>query len=324
MILVKILKYIFVGIFTYISVFFSIYIISGFLLISGITPEIKLINHYQRNFYLWGGLRDIWQSHKECVEFDQDLIFIPKENTCKFINFEFETSLTFDKFGRYSDHPVSNGNGIAVLGDSHAMGWGVNDDETFSAILEKKIDRPVYNLGVSGYGTIKKIIRLQKSDVVDLVDTVIIQYTYNDWGENNSYKKNTLDEAREKFNVVSESDPISFLKKLRKSFRYSLTIPIDLITKKNQIMDFDHHKKKLYEVIKKFPFLNEKRIILFYSNGYNMQFGNFPTNRESSVIKNLYFADLDLSEKHFFKIDGHLNKFGHKVTAEKLHKSLTE
>ena len=103
----------------------------------------------------------------------------------------------------------------------------------------------------------KKIFRLQKSDVDDLVDTVIIQYTYNDWGENNSYKKNTLDEAREKFNVVSESDPISFLKKLRKSFRYSLTIPIDLITKKNQIMDFDHHKKKLYEVIKKFPFLND-------------------------------------------------------------------
>ena len=324
MLLVKILKYIFVGIFTYISIFFSIYIVSGFLLISGITPEIKLINNYQRNFYLWGGLRDIWQSHKECVEFDQDLIFIPKENTCKFKNFEFETSLTFDKFGRYSDHPISNGNGIAVLGDSHAMGWGVNDEETFSAILEKKIDRPVYNLGVSGYGTIKKIIRLQKSDLVDLVDTVIIQYTYNDWGENNSYKGNTLDEAKKKFNVVSESDPISFLKKLRKSFRYSLTIPIDLVTKKNQIMDFDHHKKKLHEVIKDFQFLNEKRIILFYSNGYNMQFGNFPSNRVSSVIKNLFFVDLELNEKHFFKIDGHLNKIGHKAAAEKLHKILTE
>ena len=145
MLLVKILKYIFVGIFTYISIFFSIYIVSGFLLISGITPEIKLINNYQRNFYLWGGLRDIWQSHNECVEFDQDLIFIPKENTCKFKNFEFETSLTFDKFGRYSDHPISNGNGIAVLGDSHAMGWGVNDEETFSAILEKKIDKKIHN-----------------------------------------------------------------------------------------------------------------------------------------------------------------------------------
>ena len=93
MLLVKILKYIFVGIFTYISIFFSIYIVSGFLLISGITPEIKLINNYQRNFYLWGGLRDIWQSHKECVEFDQDLIFIPKENTCKFKNFEFDSYL---------------------------------------------------------------------------------------------------------------------------------------------------------------------------------------------------------------------------------------
>ena len=72
------------------------------------------------------------------------------------------------------------------------------------------------------------------------------------------------------------------------------------------------------------PFLNEKRIILFYSNGYNMQFGNFPSNRVSSVIKNLFFVDLELNEKHFFKIDGHLNKLGHKAAAEKLHKILTE
>ena len=320
--MLKILKYIFIGLFSYIAVFFSIYIISGFLLISGITPENKLINNYQRNFYLWGGLRDIWQSHKECIEFDQDLIFIPKKTTCIFKNFEYDTSLTFDNFGRYADHPISNGNGIAVLGDSHAMGWGVNDEETFSAILEKKIDRPVYNLAVSGYGTFKKIIRLQKSDLLDLVDTVVIQYTYNDWGENTSYKKNTLEEAEEKFNVVSKSDPMGFFKKLRKSFRYSLTIPIDLITKKNQIMDFDHHKKRLYEVINEFTFLKEKKIILFYSNGYNMQFGNFPFNRKSSVIKNLYFADLGLNEEHFFKIDGHLNNFGHQVVAENLYKLL--
>ena len=42
---------------------------------------------------------------------------------------------------------------------------------------------------------------------------------------------------------------MSTLKKLRKIFRYSITIPIDIITDKNQLMDFDHHNKVLQEII---------------------------------------------------------------------------
>ena len=48
---------------------------------------------------------------------------------------------------------IENNNGIAILGDSHAMGWGVNDEETFAALLENKINKKVYNLAVSGYAT---------------------------------------------------------------------------------------------------------------------------------------------------------------------------
>ena len=43
------------------------------------------------------------------------------------------------------------------------MGWGVNDDETFSALLEKNLNRNVYNLSVSSYGTRRELIRLEKS-----------------------------------------------------------------------------------------------------------------------------------------------------------------
>ena len=102
MIIIKFLKYIFIFIFSYIIIFFSIYILSGFLLINEITPKQKLIKHYQRNFYLNIGIRDIWQSHIECIEFDEDLIFVPKKTSCRFKNLEFDTIVTFDKFGRYS------------------------------------------------------------------------------------------------------------------------------------------------------------------------------------------------------------------------------
>ena len=76
-------------------------------------------------------------------------------------------SLKFDDFGRFSNHPPNDNNGIVVLGDSHAMGWGENDGDTFSSILEHKINRPVYNLAVSGYGTARELIRLEKSNLIN-------------------------------------------------------------------------------------------------------------------------------------------------------------
>ena len=100
-----------------------------------------------------------------------------------------------------------------------------------------------------------------------------------------------------------------------------MTIPIDIITNKDQIMDFDHHKNKIHEIIKQFPILNDKKIILLYVNGYNMKFRNFPS-KKSDIIKNLNYVDFDLGEEHFFQIDGHLTKLGHMVLGEKLSKFL--
>ena len=55
----KILGIIFLILINYIFIFFSLYIFSAFLLINKITPDIKLIRDYQRNFYQFGGIREI-------------------------------------------------------------------------------------------------------------------------------------------------------------------------------------------------------------------------------------------------------------------------
>ena len=318
---IKFLKYLAIGIIYYFLIFFLVYTISGFLLIKGITPEIKLIKEYQRNFYLHGGLRNIWQSREECVEFDEDLVFIPKIASCNFKNLEFETKVTFDDFGRFSKHPLSEKKGIAVIGDSHAMGWGVNDDETFSHLLEKKIQRPVYNLAVSGYGTVREIIRLEKSNLLDKIDTIIIQYCYNDVGENLDFKKNNYEVAKEKFDMMVTSKPVSNYRKLRKAVRYSATIPFDIITKKNQLLDFDGHKTVLLDVLKNHPKLNNKKIIILYANGFDMKFFNFPKGK-SEIMDNVYFLDMNIGEEYFFKIDGHLSSYGHSFVADELSKNL--
>ncbi len=318
----KTLAIIFIFLINYIFVFFTVYILSAFLLIKSITPDLQLIRDYQRNFYQFGGIREIWQSNDECIEFDKDLIFAPKKTSCKFKNVEFNTTLTFDEYGRYSEHPKNSTNdGIVVLGDSHAMGWGVNDNDTFAALLEKKINKPVYNLAVSGYGTPRELIRLEKSNLIDKVDTIIIQYCYNDYGENKDFRINEEDVAKQKFNIVGKSKPISFLKKLRKSFRYSLTIPIDILTDKNQLMDFNNHRDLLESKLKESSILKDKKIIIFYVNGYDMKFKNFP-NEKSNDFKNLTYYDFDIGQKYTYKIDGHLSDVGHRYVAKELYKIL--
>ena len=135
----KVIAFFFIILINYIFIFFTLFILTAFLLINKITPNIELIRDYQRNFYQFGGIREIWQSNNDCIEYDKELIYVPKKSSCNFNNIEFETNLNFNDKGRYSEHPINNNeNAIVVLGDSHAMGWGVNDEDTFSAILEKK------------------------------------------------------------------------------------------------------------------------------------------------------------------------------------------
>ena len=318
----KIIAFFFIILINYIFIFFSIYIVSAFLLINKITPKIELIRDYQRNFYQFGGIREIWQSNDNCIEYDKELIYVPKKSSCDFNNIEFKTTLSFDNYGRYSDHPINyNNNAVVVLGDSHAMGWGVNDQDTFSAILEEKINRPVYNLAVAGYGTPRELIRLEKSNLINEAETIIIQYCYNDYGENKDFVINTDDQAKEKFDIVGKSKPMSFWKKLRKSFRYSLTIPIDIITNKNQLIDFDNHLDLFESKLLESNILKDKNIIIFYVNGYDMKFLNFPRGK-SKKFNNLNYYDFDIGEKYTFQIDGHLNEKGHNYIAEELYKIL--
>ncbi len=322
--ILKIIKYIPLIIINYFLLFFFIYIICGYLLLRGITPDLRLINTYQVNFYLEGGVRNLWQNNPDCVEFDKDLIYVPKFKNCRFKNIEFDTNISFDKFGRVSNHPNNKNNknqSIAVIGDSYAMGWGVNDDETFSSILESRINKNIYNLAVSSYGTRRELIRLQKSNLLDQVDTVIIQYCYNDFGENQNFKINSEINSKEKFQKITSSQSFSNWRKFRRTLRYSAQIPIDLIKKKSNSLDFLPHQNLLLSLLNEYPSIMKKKIYIFYTNGPNLNFSNFP-NGKILNYDNISFLDLKINNGHYFKIDGHLNKSGHKFIAEELSKAI--
>jgi len=77
---------------------------------------------------------------------------------------------------------------VLALGDSVVSGYGVEDDQTFSAKLEKKLSatRPteVLNLGLPGYSNAEELIQLQNIGFDYQPDLVILGYFVNDHFEN--------------------------------------------------------------------------------------------------------------------------------------------
>jgi len=296
---------------------FLIYIFSAILFLNKITPDIRLIKDYQRNFNVISGTRNIWQAQLECIKFNKILVYVPAEKSCKFQNIEFDTKVSFDTNGRKQTHPPSDLSSIVVIGDSVAMGWGVNDNETFSYFLEKKLKRPIYNLGVAGNGTKRQLIYLKNKINLSNIDTIIVQYHYNDLDENMKFKENDLETAKKKFGYFSKKFDRSYLKLFRKSFRYSALIPFDIIFERNKRKNFTFHRKYFFEALNEHPEFKNKKVIFFYTNPYEIKYKNYLLGQDKE-FKNTFFYDLDIKEKHFFNVDDHLNVKGHKHVAKKL------
>ena len=74
---------------------------------------------------------------------------------------------------------------IVVLGDSMVWGWGVQQEETFVALLEKQCPRiEALNLGVSGYGTDQELLLFRKEVVRYKPQFVVVVVMDNDFQTN--------------------------------------------------------------------------------------------------------------------------------------------
>jgi len=313
----------------YILIFLTIYVFSAYFLTLKKVIDLPIFRNFQQNFYEKIGYRTIWQSKKDCVDFDEDLIYVPKINfECKFNNVEFQTTLNFNNEGRKSEFREKSksfsSQGIAVVGDSVAMGYGVNDNEVFSVVLEKKIKRPIYNLAVSSYATARELKRLEKSNLINKVDTVIIFYSYNDLGENIAYNNKQKSENNKLLFDKITNERVGNLEKIRKMIRYSLQIPLQELTQKTTYFQWKDHERELMDVIKDFPLIHQKKIYVVitpealwrrnYYKDYNP--------KKYQNYKNLEFIYIQKEKHHYFLIDDHPNAMGHEKIAEVLYNKL--
>ncbi|WP_119389759.1 SGNH/GDSL hydrolase family protein [Taklimakanibacter lacteus] len=122
----------------------------------------------------------------DCAKYDRKLTYTLKPGSCRFSGREFDTTVTINSLGVRDNEQSLQAPEIFVLGDSIAMGWGVEDDETFASIVENETGIKVLNLAVSSYGTVREFDISNRADASRL-NTLIVQYSHNDLEENKTF-----------------------------------------------------------------------------------------------------------------------------------------
>jgi hypothetical protein len=145
-----------------------------------------------RQLYL-GYFRPGWQDGQGYIDYDPALIYVPRPGTHRFRSLEFDVTLTFTRPGALRQQPIGATESdpaaplTAIAGDSFAMGWGVEDGETFSTLLAIHCGIRTANAAVSSYGTARELLRLRQLGLLERASTVVIAFTANDADENHRF-----------------------------------------------------------------------------------------------------------------------------------------
>jgi lysophospholipase L1-like esterase len=124
-----------------------------------------------------------------CARWDPLVGYTLRPGACVFSNHEFSNRFVVNRLGLRDDERALVAPDVVVLGDSHAMGWGVAQDATFAKRLEARTGLTVLNAGIASYGTARELLTLSRIDRSRL-RLVVIQYCNNDFEENEAFHKN--------------------------------------------------------------------------------------------------------------------------------------
>lgn len=162
-----------------------------------------------------------------------------------------DTIVSFNSVGirglkEYRFEKPSDWKRIAVIGDSFTFGEEVNDSETYSALLEKKLTKTeVMNFGVHGYGIDQMLLRFEQKVLSYKPDIVVFAFVYDDINRGfvsfRDYQKPLLhltDDGQLQLTNTPIPEPQRLLNKAR--FESKTVLAAQLLFERWKFQDYDN------------------------------------------------------------------------------------
>jgi|GEM_PF-5500459 len=279
-------------------------------------------------------LHSIRNIYYDCMQFSsEEYVYKMKPGQCNLKNIEFDTILTHDAEG-FRNQRTASGYDVATIGDSHAQGWGVTDDQTFSNLLESQFGYPTKNLGIASYGTMREL------EVLDEYGKdakyVILQYCDNDFGENSA----ALTLSKEDFRSQVEARWLNRIATYKQGKAMGYKKPLSDLgvmirdrsytskskwRKSAERRNMEQEASVFGQIIERYrPLLEGKRLVVFESADSGLNSTRFAETFGSELRKLNWLSvrvidttkDLKLNDYYF--LDGHPKPIGHRKLAAAL------
>jgi len=254
-----------------------------------------LLNAFRQYYTI--NYRKVIQVESNCSEFDPQFFYKLRPSVqCNFSNIEFSTLIETNSVGLRDNENALIGPQVICLGDSYTMGWGVQQQESFPQRLARISGLKVLNAGMSSFGTVRELRKLQTLDTANC-QWIVLQYCDNDVEETKPYVDN-------KFSLKTSSKPTydSLVSRYEwnrvyypgKTFlsvdNYLLKGIAKRFSKKDSLVEVGNLKLSMDETVKLFaqtlssfniPFENRRLIILYVNTN------DFPDRRFTNGLRQL-------------------------------------
>ena len=164
-------------------------VLAELLLLAIYTHPSRRMPASLRQFFSWEYFyrRSVVQLDTGRARFDRELLYTLRPGRFTFSNVEYSTAYSVNSLGVRDDEASLAQPEIVVAGDSYAMGWGVQQDETFPQVIARRTGRRVLNAAVASYGTVREMRLLDRLDLSHAT-TLVVQYCSNDYEENEEFE----------------------------------------------------------------------------------------------------------------------------------------
>lgn len=284
------------------------------------------------------GERKVMPFVKGCGRYSPEFGYTLNPGNFVFAEREFTNTYFINSLGVRDSEEALKEPEIIVLGDSYALGWGVDQHESFAARVGRQTGLKVLNTAIPSFGTAREMVMLRRIDRSRL-KWIILQYCGDDYDENLKYHGNgnrpqLMREETFHGLVARHSRPKNYFfgkflwMKIQKRINEwkASTRKTESCPSMSEVDAFLHVLKQNEDILTGVP------LVVFEMNGIN-QTNTFTTVLKTKIlqddqplfIRNMRVIDMSqyLVDVHFYILDGHLTAEGHCIVADVLCRALT-